>query len=63
MSTVKDFTSPTRPTDCTAEPYNTLSRLILTKEGYASVPTRVGPEESKFLRPHGSYLLILSYPR
>lgn len=62
MSTVKDFTSPTRPTDCTAEPY-TLSRLILTKEGCASVPTRVGPEESKFLRPHGSYLLILSYPR
>lgn len=49
MSTGKDFTSPTRPTDCTAEPY-TLSRQILTKEGCASVPTHAKPEESQFLR-------------
>ena len=63
MSTGKDFTSPTRPTDCTAEPYNTLSRLILPKESCASVPTHAKPGESRFPRPHKSYLLILSYPR
>ena len=41
----------------------TLSRLILPKESCASVPTHAKPGESRFPRPHKSYLLILSYPR